>query len=122
MHFGAYVLDDNSVRPTLVGICSLYKEILAADKNCGWRLRGMAVEPDMRKRYIGASLLNVCYEYVATQADYPCGLWCNARSTVMKYYLNNGFVPLGEEFEMPHIGPHYLMINENPTPKDILIT
>jgi predicted GNAT family N-acyltransferase len=36
-------------------------------------------------------------------------LWCNARTSARTLYERAGFVVASDEFEPPHIGPHYRM-------------
>jgi hypothetical protein len=36
-------------------------------------------------------------------------VWCNARTPAVGFYEKLGFSTIGEEFELPPIGPHYLM-------------
>jgi GNAT superfamily N-acetyltransferase len=135
-HWGAFVLDEakyhisafknikeSKLDPKLVGIASIYAEppvlrgasIDRADEvKIGWRLRGMAVDPTFRNRNVGAILLNTLYAYVLTTSK--SGIWCNGRSTVAPYYRGMGFKVIGDEFDMPGIGPHYVMVNPDPDP------
>ena len=36
-------------------------------------------------------------------------LWCNARVTAADFYRKLGFEIVSDEFDIPNIGPHYLM-------------
>jgi hypothetical protein len=36
-------------------------------------------------------------------------VWCNARTPAAGFYGRAGFATEGEEFELPSIGPHFLM-------------
>jgi GNAT superfamily N-acetyltransferase len=74
LHFGAFDGD------RLVGIASLYEEGRADGPAGGWRLRGMATDPDVRGAGYGAALLAACVEEVVS-----------------------------EEFDVPGIGPHLVM-------------
>lgn len=114
MHVGAY--DKNNL---LIGIASLHPSILtplpfildnSLSEKIGWRLRGMAVEPAFHGQKVGTTLLNACYEYTATQSETPRGIWCNARSLAVPYYIKNGWTLLGEEFEIADAGPHFVML------------
>ena len=102
-HFGAF---ENSV---LIGIASIFNELPPHGENqSAWRIRGMATEAAARGKGYGGLLLNACIKYAASQnGSY---IWCNARTTVMGFYEKFGFKTTGEEFELPGIGPHYLMI------------
>ena len=39
-------------------------------------------------------------------------LWCNARTSAMGFYQNVGFEKIGEEFDIPTVGPHVLMFKK----------
>jgi predicted GNAT family N-acyltransferase len=115
-HFAAY--DQHGA---LVGVASVVPEAYpgAAGRVGGaggaggvgagdWRIRGMATEPAARGRGAGALLLRACLEH-AREAPGARRVWCNARSGVRGFYERSGFVVEGAEFELPEIGPHFLM-------------
>ena len=102
-HFGAF--QDGA----LVGIASVFHETLPQDPELAdWRIRGMATEAAVRGKGYGGLLVEEVIAYVASQNGK--GIWCNARTGVMGFYDKYGFAPQGKEFELPGIGPHYLMI------------
>jgi predicted GNAT family N-acyltransferase len=73
----------------------------------GYQLRGMATIEKYRGKGLGNQLLNFGLVYLRGQkAGY---VWCNARKTAAKFYLNMGFEIISDEFEVPIIGPHYVM-------------
>jgi predicted GNAT family N-acyltransferase len=37
-------------------------------------------------------------------------LWCNARTPAVGFYERHGWTTVGEEFDVPPIGPHYRMV------------
>jgi predicted GNAT family N-acyltransferase len=37
-------------------------------------------------------------------------VWCNARTPARGFYERAGFAAVGEEFALPDIGPHFLMV------------
>ena len=73
----------------------------------GWRVRGMAVAPDARGRGIGTTVLNALLQK-ADAADVE-RVWCNARLPAVNLYARAGFITISDEFEIPGIGPHYVM-------------
>lgn len=103
----------------IVSIASMYRESRAADAPGGapvgpdhaagtaWRLRGMATEPELRGSGAGRAALEACLtfalEHGATLA------WCNARTPATGFYERMGWTVLGEEFEIPTAGPHFVM-------------
>ena len=102
LHLGAYV--DGK----LVGVASLYREAPPKEEDPGaWRLRGMAVAKDRQKQGLGAALLDACIAHAKGSGG--TSLWCNARTTAAGFYTSLGFEVEGDAFELPGIGPHYVM-------------
>lgn len=102
-HFGAFS------SPELVGIASLYRETLPERPAVlGWRLRGMAVLPNHRRSRIGATLVDACLAHARSEGGGL--LWCNARENALAFYGRLGFTSLKGPFEIPGIGPHFLLI------------
>lgn len=87
-----------------MGIASLYREARLGD---GWRLRGMATEPDVRGAGFGTALLAACMEHVAASGGGE--LWCNARVPAVGFYQRAGFEVVSEAFDIAGIGPHVVM-------------
>jgi GNAT superfamily N-acetyltransferase len=73
----------------------------------GWRLRGMATEPELRGRGIGAAVLARVIDHVGRLGGGL--LWCNARIPAQRFYEREGFVTRGESWIDPDIGPHIVM-------------
>lgn len=90
----------------LVGVASIFEESRPGEVG-GWRIRGMAVAPEHRGRGLGAALLEACLDHARGRGGGE--VWCNARTSAARFYGHLGFEPEGEEFELPGIGPHYLM-------------
>jgi GNAT superfamily N-acetyltransferase len=82
-----------------VGIASLYPEQ-------GIRLRGMAVEPDVRGRGVGAAVVRAAQRRAAEAGE---DLWCSARASARGFYEKLGWAVEGEPFEIAGIGPHFRM-------------
>jgi predicted GNAT family N-acyltransferase len=92
----------------LVGIASLYQEDRVGGPAGGWRLRGMATDAAVRGAGFGAALLAGCMEHVAGAGGSE--LWCNARMSAVGFYRRAGFDVVSEEFEVPGIGTHVVMV------------
>lgn len=75
------------------------------------RVRGMAVDEALRGQHIGVPLLRACMAEAAARGT---GIWCNARTTAVRFYARSGFRRTGAEFEMPDIGPHYTLVWPGP--------
>lgn len=102
VHFGAYRGGD------LVGIASVYREPMTGHDDADhWRIRGMATEQSLRRRGFGKRLLHACTEHALANGGTLA--WCTARSAARNFYAAAGFRTHGPEFELPEIGPHYLM-------------
>jgi GNAT superfamily N-acetyltransferase len=91
-----------------LAVASLYVESLPDGPQPGdWRLRGMAVHPDFQGRGLGGKILDAAAYVAADEGGRR--LWCNARTTAAGFYLRHGFVTIGDEFDIEHIGPHLRM-------------
>jgi len=100
-HLGYYLAYE------LVCIASFHPQSYRDFAGVGYQLRGMATVEKYRGRGIGNQVLNFGIVYLKGQkANY---LWCNARKKALPFYLNMGFEVISEEFEVPVIGPHYVL-------------
>lgn len=106
VHFGAFDGD------RLIGVASLYEEDRVDGPTGGWRLRGMATDPDVRGAGFGAALLAACVEEVAAAGGTE--LWCNARMAAVNFYRKGGFEVVSDEFDVPGIGAHVVMTRPAP--------
>jgi ribosomal protein S18 acetylase RimI-like enzyme len=105
-HFAAF--DDGGA---VIGVASIAPEPYpgAGGARPGdWRIRGMATDPEGgRGLGLGGALLRACLDHARGAGGQR--VWCNARSPVRGFYEREGFAVEGEEFELPVIGPHFLM-------------
>ena len=72
-----------------------------------WRLRGMATSDAARGTGLGRAVLDECFEIVRQRGG--GFLWCNARLGAVGFYRRLGLETAGPEFDIPEIGPHYVM-------------
>lgn len=73
----------------------------------GYQLRGMATLEEYRGRGIGNQVVNFSIVYLRGQkANY---IWCNARKSALKFYVDLGFEIVSDEFELPGIGLHRVL-------------
>jgi GNAT superfamily N-acetyltransferase len=117
LHVGAFDLGPDGTE-RLVGIATVHPEpppaahrgVIPEDAyvyGAAFRLRGMATRPEVRGAGHGRALLDACFERVRNRgATY---LWCNARLVALAFYERMGLVPVGDQFEIEGIGPHYVM-------------
>lgn len=87
-----------------IGCATIMKEERAG--GFGFRIRGMAVDEEFRGRGYGRLLMEGTQQ---SARELSTGLWCNARVIAIPAYEACGFRTVGEEFDMPGIGPHYVM-------------
>jgi predicted GNAT family N-acyltransferase len=91
----------------LVCIASFHPQNYDGFSGTGYQLRSMATAEGFRGRGIGNQVLNFGIVYLRGQkVNY---LWCNARKKALPFYLNMGFEVISDEFELPNIGPHYVL-------------
>jgi GNAT superfamily N-acetyltransferase len=77
-----------------------------------WRLRGMASEPALQGCGIGGRVLDFGIAEIArrlaARGEVSAALWCNGRTGARRFYERHGFEAIGELFETPGTGPHYV--------------
>ena len=101
-HFGLF--KDNK----LIGVASIFKfnNEYFEQKN-QFHLRGMAVLNEYQGFGFGNIILEeVCRFVESKKAEV---LWFNGREKAVKFYHNFGFSVLGNSFEIPEIGTHFVM-------------
>ena len=75
-----------------------------------YRLRAMGTHPDYRKKGLGKLLIDFAKEQLKQNGVEL--IWCDARIVATGFYQKQGFKIIGEQYEVPVIGPHYLMYIE----------
>ncbi|QEE48285.1 GNAT family N-acetyltransferase [Flavobacterium alkalisoli] len=102
VHFGVYDSDN------LVGIVSVFRVSHPDFANANqYQLRGMAVLPTHQKKGLGDLLLEAAENYIKQQGTDL--IWFNAREVAVGFYSKAGYTISGELFEIPTVGPHYVM-------------
>lgn len=100
-HLGFYKDDE------LACILSFHPQTYGEFTGMGYQLRGMATIEKYRGLGFGNQLVNFALTYLRGQkVNYA---WCNARKKAVPFYHNTGFEIVSAEFEVPGIGPHYVM-------------
>ncbi|TYA53210.1 GNAT family N-acetyltransferase [Formosa maritima] len=92
----------------LVGVASYIKNNskLFLEKN-QYQLRGMAVLKEYQKKGFGDLLLNEG-EKILNQKKVDI-LWFNAREIAFNFYKKNNYQAIGDAFNIPEVGLHYVM-------------
>ena len=93
---------------TVLSVGSALAEAHPRDPRPGdWRIRGMATVPERRGEGLGAAVLDALES--AAEGQGAARLWCNARIRAIPFYERAGWSVEGDEFELPQIGPHFVM-------------
>ena len=77
-----------------------------------YQLRGMATAPAMRGHGVGRELLSFAEAWLAAETGIR-RLWCNARVEAIGFYERLGWVAVSEEFDVPTVGLHRLMVRRS---------
>jgi predicted GNAT family N-acyltransferase len=102
-HLGAYV-DDK-----LVSVASFYMDNHPnIEAPYQFRLRGMATLDEFRGQGMSSALLRTAFPLI--KKNHVSTVWCNARVSAIGFYEKVGFKTLGNEFDIPDVGPHVLMM------------
>lgn len=104
-HIGAF-LDSRCI-----GVLSLF--LAKTDKlvdSFQYQLRGMAVHPEYQRQNIGKKL--VLYSEKELKKMNTEIIWCNARENAVRFYEKLDFKVISDQFEIPDIGPHYVMFKK----------
>ena len=101
-HFGLYF------EKQLVAIISSFKvqNKLFSEEN-QYQIRGMAVLDEFQKKGFGEAILNYCENEIKLKKGNL--IWFNARKTAVGFYKKSGYKILGDRFEIPDVGPHYIL-------------
>jgi ribosomal protein S18 acetylase RimI-like enzyme len=67
----------------------------------------MATAPQARGLRLGTSIVKACVAFARDNGARL--LWCNARTGAVGFYSKLGFEIVGQEFEIPDVGPHFRM-------------
>jgi len=94
----------------LVSIASFVKADNENFKGAQYQLRGMATLEDFQGNGHGKSLVLEAEKILKEKKI--AVLWCNARVSAAHFYYKQGFKSIGQEFDIPQIGGHYVMFKK----------
>lgn len=96
-------------RRQLIGITSVAPAPMPGVENQpgAWQMRGMAVLPGAQGQGVGRLLLEACLAHLRARG--ATRIWCNGRTPALGFYRRQGFTTVGEEFVVPHSGPHFVL-------------
>jgi GNAT superfamily N-acetyltransferase len=72
-----------------------------------WRVRGMATVAGARGEGAGTAVLDALVTHA--RENRGSRVWCTARTPARSFYERAGFTATSDEFEVPQIGPHFVM-------------
>jgi len=105
IHYGLFV--DGEVKVCLTLIAN------ELDGEKAWQLRGMAADVGVQGKGLGGRLVQFALQD-ALSDGYSYIFWCNARKSAARFYEQNGWKYISEEFMVPVFGPHYKMFKVAP--------
>jgi ribosomal protein S18 acetylase RimI-like enzyme len=100
-HLGLF--EDNK----LVSISSFVRANNDNFEGIQYQLRGMATLEEFQGNGYGKALVLEA-EKILKEKKIAI-LWCNARVSAAHFYYKQGFKSIGQEFDIPQIGGHYVM-------------
>ena len=104
IHLGAYI-DEKLV--SIVTLINRRKELLKGEQ---YQLRGMGTLSEYSGKGYGKLLVKRSEEYLVSRGTHI--IWCNARTEAIGFYKSLNYNIIGESFNVPKIGIHYLMYKE----------
>lgn len=103
-HLGCFVGEQ------LASIGSFYKDNTKRFcVNESYQLRGMATLQEFQGKGLGLGTRIIEKAFDILLQNHIEVLWCNARASAVGFYKKMGFEINSEEFEIPGVGPHYVM-------------
>ena len=104
-HFACFHVDNMSGEP----LCCVSYMLRDYEDKPAWQLRGMATQTEMAGKGIGKALVSHAEKILSERTNIKT-FWCNARSESTGFYEKTGWTFASEEFHIPNVGPHYVMV------------
>lgn len=87
----------------IVAVASVCREARPGDTDtASWRIRGVAVEPELQRFGFGRLLIKLCVEHAQRQNGRLA--WCTARESARAFYETLGFISPIPPFTLPAKG------------------
>ena len=102
LHFGLF---ENE---SLEGVISLFESknsLFEAENQI--QIRGMAVLEHHQGKGFGRKLITYCEDFLHQKKDLL--VWFNARQNAIGFYQKLGYEIIGDSFEIPEVGTHFVM-------------
>ncbi|MFD2909943.1 GNAT family N-acetyltransferase [Flavobacterium ardleyense] len=101
-HFGLF--QDERI----IGVVSIFKATATLfTESDQFQIRGMAVLEEFQGKGFGERLLKEAEEYCWTQ--HAKVIWFNARESAVAFYKKSNYKILGDSFNIPDVGIHFVM-------------
>lgn len=110
-HFHVGALQDGKVVSTAAFTIEAHPDYLTEFGPLQWRLRGMASDPALQGQGLGGKVLEFGVAEVARRlaaSGESATVWCSGRTGAQRFYERHEFAPIGELYETPGTGPHYV--------------
>lgn len=101
LHLGVFYKEE------LVCVGSFMKNKKDGFSGVQYQLRGMATSESAQGMGFGKLLMNQAEKLL--KQDEVDLIWCNARTGATGFYQKLGYKIVGEEFDVPQVGPHFVM-------------
>lgn len=111
-HFHVGALIDGRIVSTAAFTADAHPDYAETFGPVQWRLRGMASDPALRGQGLGGQVLVFgiaeLARRLAARGQASAALWCSGRTAAQSFYERHGFRPIGDLYETPGTGPHYV--------------
>jgi len=111
-HFHVGALLDGRVVSTAAFMIEAHPDYMAEFGPLQWRLRGMASDPALQGQGLGGRVLEFGVAEVARRltdvGQASATVWCSGRTGAQRFYERHGFGPIGDLYETPGTGPHFV--------------
>ena len=91
----------------LVCVCSFMKNNNKDFSGFQYQLRGMATSEKVQGKGLGKIIMNEAERILEKKGVNI--IWCNARARATGFYAKLGYRKIGNKFDVPQVGPHYVM-------------
>jgi len=111
-HFHVGALHDGRIVSTAAFMIDAHPDYMTEFGPLQWRLRGMASDPALQGQGLGGRVLEFGVAEIARRlaaaGQASATVWCSGRTGAQRFYERHGFSAIGDLYETPGTGPHYV--------------